>query len=129
MTISLVMPVGARLAALRTLPADMMCSRQAPDPRILNQRIVNETDPLEVLRLYDEYGHAYKEINLATTWSRLGRARSRSRDLIRLQNGKRLHALRTRTVQEAERWKARPLANTALALAKLQLRSGGWKEL
>eukprot|EP00962_Isochrysis_galbana_P001836 scaffold473_cov104-Isochrysis_galbana.AAC.8 len=123
------MIAGARLATLGTPPQVMMCSRRAPDPRTLNQRIVKLTDPLDVLRLYDEYGHAYDEINLATTWSRLGRAHGRSRSLILSQDGKCLHALRERSMQGAGRWKARHLANTAHALAKLHIRSEGWKGL
>jgi hypothetical protein len=103
----------------------MLCSQRAPDPRTLNQCIVKLTDPLEVLRLYDEYGHAYDAINLATTWSRLGQARGKSRGLLRLQDGKRLHALREQSMQGAGRWKARQVAISAYALAKLELRSGG----
>jgi nicotinamide riboside kinase len=128
----LVLASSTRLAAFRTPPALMLCSRSARsglNPRALNQRIVKLTDPLEVLRLHDEYGHAYDEINLSTTWSRLGRAHGKSRSLILFQDGKCLHVLRERSMQEAEGWQARSLANTAHALAKLQLRSGGWRAL
>jgi hypothetical protein len=125
--ISLMMPVDARLATLRTFL--LMCHQPAPNPRTLNQRIAEQTDPLEVLRLYAEYGHAYNEVNMATTWSRLGRARGRPRSLILSQDGTKLHALRERTVRGGTRWKARHLANTAHALAKLQLTSGEWRQL
>jgi len=84
---------------------------------------------LDVLREFSKYGEAYDETNLATTWSRLGRARGTSLSLLQSHEGERLHALRERSAQEAERWSARGLANTAHALAKLRLRSGQWRDL
>jgi hypothetical protein len=77
-------------------------------------------DPLDVLREFGTHGHAYSDVNLATTWSRLGRAHGRQLSLIRSDDGSRLHPLRERTENEAGRLKARHVANIAHALAKLQ---------
>jgi hypothetical protein len=107
----------------------MLCTQRALGPRALNQRLHELTDPLHVLRQYVDYGHLYNEINMRTTWSKLGRAHDRLLSLIRSHDGELLHALRVRTLQEAEHWKARSLATTAHALAKLQLHSGGWSGL
>jgi hypothetical protein len=104
-------------------------NQRSLNPHALNQLLVKLTDPLDLLREFSTHGNAYNEVNLATMWSRLGRAHGSSLSLIRADEGQRLHALRERTVLEALRWKARALANTTHALAKLQLRGGGWREL
>jgi hypothetical protein len=107
----------------------MLCTQRALGPRELNQRLLKLKDPLDVLREFARHGEAYNAINLATTWSRLGRARGRPLSLLRSHDGMQLHALRERSVQAAERWEARSLSNTAHALAKLQLRSGKWRDM
>jgi hypothetical protein len=79
--------------------------------------------------LHDEFGHAYNNVNLATTCSRLGRTRSRWLRWIQSDDGDQLHALRERTVRKVEILEARHVANTGHALANLDLRSEGWKAL
>jgi hypothetical protein len=114
---------------LRIPPHVTLCTQRALGPRALNQRLKEIMGPLDVLRQFNDYGDLYDEVNIATTWSKLGRARGRSLGLIRSHDGERLYALRDRTLQEADSWKARSLANTAHALAKLQLHSDGWRGL
>jgi hypothetical protein len=116
-------PGAARRMPFRIPPHVMLCTSRALGPRAFNQRLKEMTDPLDVLRQFNDYGDIYDEVTMATTWSRLGRARGRLLGLIRSHDGEQLHALRDRTLQEADSWKARSLANTAHAFAKLQLQS------
>ena len=67
-------------------------------------------------------------MNLATCWSRLGRARGRERAemLHRDGGGRQLGVLREQTIARLGGLEARSLANLAHALGKLQLRDGAW---
>jgi hypothetical protein len=76
--------------------------QRALNSRAIKERLLKLTDPLDLLREYSTNGHAYDKVNLATSWSRLGRAHGRSISLIRADGGQRLYPLRERTVQDVE---------------------------
>ncbi len=82
----------------------------------LNQRLLQARSTRELLRLHAEHGGSFDEVNLATCWSRLGRAGC-GEDLTW-----QLDALREQTLAKMGGWGARQLANLAHALGKLEER-------
>ena len=82
----------------------------------LNQRLVQARGAQELLPLHAEHGGSFNDVNLATCWSRLGRAGCGEGLAWQLD------ALREQTLATVGGWSARQLANLAHALGKLEER-------
>ena len=89
----------------------------------LNQRLVQARRTRELLRLHAEHGGSFNNVNLATCWSRLGRAGFKEGFT------RQLGALREQTLPTLGGWGARELANLAHALGKLEARGDAWSSL
>jgi hypothetical protein len=77
----------------------------------------------ELLRLHAEHGGNLNNVNLATCWSRLGRAKCGE------GFAQQLGALREKTLATLGGWGARELANLAHALGKLEACGDQWNSL
>jgi len=119
------------LALLRrpTVAAAALHSRAGPNPRQINALIKDATRARELLGLHEQHGQSFNDVNLATCWSRLGRMRGADRSWLRSDDGVLLLALREQTTDQVRTLGARALANTAHAIAKLDLRGTAWGSL
>jgi len=119
---------SAAAASLYTGP------RRATPEQKLNRLLIDATRARGVLALHRVHGESFDDVNLATCWSKLGRASpSDRRWLHRSEGARKLSALREQTSRQLRTLRPRELAITAQALAKLDLRDpawgGFWKEL
>jgi len=100
------------------------------DSRRLNGLLISTTTARELMELHAQCGSDFNHVNLATCWSRLGRVRSPGeRRWLLSDDGARLVALREQTRERVCTFRARQVANTAHALAKLALRGAAWESL
>jgi len=121
----------AALALLRSpsVAAAALHTRAALDTRKINKLIIDATGARELLGLHGQHGPSFNDVNLATCWSRLGRVRGPERSWLRSDDGTRLLALREQTTDQVRTLGARPLSNTAHAIAKLDFRGMAWRIL
>jgi len=82
-----------------------------------------------LLWLYEQHGHGFDAINLATCWRSLGRLSAVERRELQSDDGALLSALREQTHRQLGTFQPREVSCLALALAQLDLRGASWRGL
>ena len=96
-------------------------------PKQINTRLSHARGADELLHLYGQHGPSMNDINLATCWSGLGRARGADRARLLGGDGERLWGLRGQTVQRQPTFSSvQGLANVAHAVGKLRPSGSAW---
>jgi len=98
-------------------------------PLQLNKRLTEAEGTRDLLQLHQQYGHRFNDVNLATCWSRLGRARGADREALLHEGAQRLSPLCEQTRSTVGKWSARCVANIAPALARLDSERVDWDGL
>ena len=98
---------------------------RTPDPRLLNEHLSGQ----ELLDFYQQHGHAFDRVNLATCWSRLARVNAAERGWLQSNGGARLLALGEQTKEHLATFDALSVSLTAQAMAKLAIPGPAWGSL
>ena len=97
-----------------------MATHPTPAQPIYKQSAENTQ---QLLELYQQHGHSFNYINLATCWTKLAKLDPAVRVWLLRHDGAWLVSLREQTLHQLSSFQARSVANTAYALSKLDLRS------